>query len=94
MFTDQITRLCAEIVELRGKRGALMADLARGNQELKQSVANLCAESSGRRMEMARTSRADRAHFMKNLRQGIRVQSQELQTDLAGARKAWSSLGT
>jgi hypothetical protein len=92
MLTEQITRLCAEIVQLRDQRGALMADLIGGNKQLKQSVADLCAQFSGLRGDMAKATRAERARFMKNLKHAVSVHSQHLQTDLAGARKAWASL--
>lgn len=93
MLTDDMTRLCGEIVALRNKRGELMADLVSSTEAMKRSVADCCTHFTDMRAQMARSTGADRARFMSSLKRSVGAQCQAMQADLAGARKAWAGKG-
>ena len=93
MLTEDITRLCGDILELRNKRGEMMAQMDTHNKAMKQSVADLCVQFTSLRAEMARKTKTDRARFLNGLRHVVHSQMHEMQTDLAGARRAWAGTG-
>jgi len=90
MLTEDMTRLCGEIVAMRRRRGALMNDMAQQNQHRKQSVAEFCAHASGTRAGMARRTKGERRAFLHNLKRTVGAQRREMNADLAGVRRAWS----
>jgi hypothetical protein len=83
MMTDDITRLCGEIVALREARGAMMRGLVREHKDRSQSVFQFRAHTHSARAEMAKRTKTERLAFLRNWQR-------ELQRDLAGARRAWA----
>jgi len=75
-LTDDMTRLCGEIVAFRGFRKSFVKDLT-------QNTAALMANFHRAHQDMARKTRAERraawAHMKKTLA-----------ADLDGARRAWA----
>ena len=90
MMTDDITRLCGEIVALREARGAMMRGLAREHKDRSQSVFQFCAHTHSARAEMAKRTKTERLAFLRNLKRAANAQRREMQKDLAGARRAWA----
>ena len=90
MMTDDITRLCGEIVALRETRGAMMRALARENKDRSQSVSQFCAHTQSARAEMAKRTKTERLAFLRDLRRATNTQRRKMQKDLAGARRAWA----
>ena len=83
MITNDITRLCGEIVALREARGAMMRRLAREHMDRSQSVFQFRAHTRSAHAEMAKRTKTERLAFLRNWQR-------ELQNDLAGARRAWA----
>ena len=90
MMTEDITRLCGEIVALRQARGAMMRELARENKDRSQSVFQFCAHTQSARAEMAKRTSNERNAFLRDLRRATNTQRRKMQKDLAGARRAWA----
>jgi hypothetical protein len=90
MLTEDMTRLCGEIVSLRGLRGSMMADLQNGAKGRKQAVAKLCTHLHNARVATAKRSKSERVAFLNGLRRSVGVQRREVRNDLAGARRAWA----
>jgi len=90
MMTEDMTRLCGEIVALRQARGAMMQQLARENKDRSQSVLQFCAHSQSARAEMAKRGKTERHAFLRDLRRAATTQRRRMQKDLAGARGAWA----
>ncbi len=90
MMTDDMTRLCAEIVGMRRRREQLLDDLAAGSNQLSQSVSNLCSHFASDRAAMARETRADRGAFLHKLQNTVNQHLRETRSDLEGARRAWA----
>jgi hypothetical protein len=88
-LTSDMTRLCADIVSLRGARGTLMKELACEAKDLEKSVSSLCAGFTRARKDMARKTSAERAAFMSGLHTAVSQMKKEVLDDLAGARRAW-----
>ncbi len=93
MLTDDMTRLCGEIVAMRTRRGALMDELVGDNKDRKRSVFQFCAHTSSARAEMARRTKTERLTFLHGLRRAVNAKRREMRTDLAGARRAWAGKG-
>ena len=49
MLTNDMTRLCREIVTLRGMRASVMTELQQDAKQRKQDVAELCSQMTGAR---------------------------------------------
>ena len=90
MLTNDMTRLCREIVTLRGMRASAMTELQQDAKERKQVVAELCSQMHDDRTAMARQTRKERMTFMKGVRRTVNAQRRAMTNDLAGARKAWA----
>jgi len=90
MLTDDMTRLCGEIVAMRNARGGLMGDLQREAKARRQDVVGLCTHFGHARMAMAKQTRDDRVAFMNQLKNTVGAQLRNVQNDLAGARQAWA----
>ncbi len=90
MLTDDMTRLCGEILGLRRMRGSLMSELQHGAMGRKQAVAELCAHIGSARVAMARRARSERAAFLNSLKRSVGAHRRDVRNDLAGARRAWA----
>ena len=90
MFTEEMTRLCGEIVAMRNRRGSMMSELQQGAMERKRAVDQLCAHHGSARASMAKQTKSERAAFMSSLRRSVGGHLREVRNDLAGARRAWA----
>ena len=90
MLTDDMTRLCREIVTLRGMRASAMNDLQNEAEERKQAVAEFCSQMHADRKAMASRAKKERMTFIKGLRRSVNAQRREMRNDLAGADRAWA----
>jgi len=90
MLTEDMTRLCDEIVTLRKMRGSMMAELQHGAKGLKHSVTKLCAHFGRVRATMAKRTKNERLTFLNNLKRSVGAQRRDMRNDLAGARRAWA----
>lgn len=66
-LTDDITRLCDEIVALRDSRQIFSNQLDRETEEMKTEVAAMRTGFRKANMDMARRTKADRVKFVSNL---------------------------
>lgn len=66
-LTDDVTRLCDEIVALRDSRQIFANQLDRETKEMKSEVATIRSGFRKANMEMAKRTRAERAKFVSNL---------------------------
>ena len=89
-LTSHVAQLCDEIVSSRNQRRALNQSLAQETRHLKTAVSDMCADFAGLRHGMARSALNERQAFLANLRHAVRTQRCDMQTDLAGVRKAWA----
>jgi hypothetical protein len=90
MLTDDMTRLCDEIVALRKARGAMIVELQHGAKGLKHNVTKLCAHFGRVRSTMAKRTKNERLTFLNNLKRSVGAERRDLRNDLAGARRAWA----
>ena len=90
MLTNDMTRLCGEILAMRRMRGSLMSELQHGAKGRKQAVAELCAHVGSARVAMAKRTRNERVAFMNSLRRSVGAHRRDVRNDLAGARRAWA----
>jgi hypothetical protein len=81
-LTDEMTRLCGEIVALRGARKDFVKDLG-------HEVATMKASFRRHHRDMARRSKAERALAFGNLKKTVAGLRQAFAADLEGARRAW-----
>lgn len=89
MLTDEVTRLCAEIGDLRRQRRALRTDLAQATQDRAATVSEMQAGLLRARAEMARKMRTGLVAFTSRLRKEVGDQGRGIRADIAGARRAW-----
>ena len=82
-FTEEMTRLCGEIVATRRARQGFVKDL---NHDVAAMKANLHREH----MEMARKTKAERRAATNHLRKTVGAMRHAFAADLEGARQAWS----
>ena len=90
MLTEDMTRLCDEIVAMRKMRGNMMTELQHGAKGLKHTVTKLCAHFGRVRATMAKRTKHERLVFLNNLKSTVGAQRREMRNDLAGARRAWA----
>ncbi len=90
MMTDDMSRLCGEIVAMRKGRGVFMNGLVRDHEDRKHSVVQFCAHTHSARTEMAKRTKTERLTFLHNLKRAVTAQRREMRRDLAGARRAWA----
>ena len=88
-LTDDMTRLRGEINTLRSNRGILMFDLAQNVKSIKSSVASLLSDFSSSHADMAATSKKQRIAFVTDVKEKVAGMKDDMQKDLAGARRAW-----
>jgi predicted deacetylase len=81
-LTEDMTRLCGEIVAWRGARQSFVKDLRRG-------VAAMKATLRRQHHDMARRNRTERAKAFANLKKTVAGMRQGFAADLQGARRAW-----
>lgn len=90
MLTDDMTRLCGEIVALRNNRDDLMNHLAHESRDRGKAVAGLCAQFASTRAAMARRTKNERNSFLHNLKRVVAAERRAVQSDLTGVRRAWA----
>ena len=90
MLTEDMTRLCDEIVAMRKMRSSMMTELQHGAKGLKHSVTKLCAHFGRVRATMAKRTKNERVVFLNNLKRSVGAERRDLRNDLAGARRAWA----
>lgn len=90
MLTDEMTRLCGEIVALRTHRGEMMESLQRDSSERREMVSNLCKQFHSAHLERMNKTRAELHSFLRRLRQEVNTQRKAMRSDLAGARRVWA----
>jgi len=93
MLTENMTRLCGDILTMRRMRGNMMNELQRDTQGRKQAVVELCTNLGNARTAMANQTKNERLAFMNNLKTSIGAQRRDMRNDLAGARRAWAGIG-
>lgn len=93
MLTEDIARLCGEIVSLRQNRCNMMKDLQQETMARSQAVGDLCTHFTQARATMAKQTKSERTAFMNDLKKTVNVLRREVSDDLAGARKAWAGRG-
>ena len=82
-FTDEMTRLCGEIVALRKARQGFVKDLA-------NNVGAMKANFRRAHNEMAQKSRAERQAALAHLRKTVGDMRHDFAADLEGARRVWA----
>jgi hypothetical protein len=82
-LTDEMTRLCGEIVALRGARTGFVKDLT-------HNVATMKANFRRAHNEMARRTKSERRAAVANLKKTVGAMRHEFAADLDGARRAWA----
>jgi hypothetical protein len=82
-LTEEMTRLCGEIVALRGARKGFVKDLT-------HNVATMKANFRRAHNEMARKTKAERRAAMAHLKKTVGDMRHAFATDLDGARRAWA----
>jgi type IV secretory pathway TrbL component len=90
MLTDDMTRLCEEILAMRKARGAMISELQHGAKGLNHSVTKLCAHFGRVRSTMAKRTKNERLAFLNNLKRSVGSERRDVRNDLAGARRAWA----
>ncbi|PIU52521.1 MAG: hypothetical protein COS90_11035 [Deltaproteobacteria bacterium CG07_land_8_20_14_0_80_60_11] len=82
-LTDDMTRLCGEIVAFRGFRKSFVKDLT-------HSTAALMANFHRAHQDMARKTKAERRADVAHLRKTVGAMRHVFAADIEGARRAWS----
>ena len=82
-LTNDMTRLCGEIVAFRGFRKSFVKDLT-------HSTAALMAKFHRAHKDMARKTKAERRADVTHLRKTVGAMRHAFAADIEGARRAWS----
>ncbi|MBM4295374.1 MAG: hypothetical protein FJ126_10820 [Deltaproteobacteria bacterium] len=82
-FTDEMTRLVGEIVDLRGARKGFVKDLT-------HNTAALMANFRRAQRDMARKTKAERRTAVAHLKKTVGAMRYAFAADLEGARRAWA----
>jgi hypothetical protein len=82
-FTDEMTRLCGEIVAMRGSRRTFVKDLTKNTAALRASFRRS-------HHEMARKSKAERRATISHLKKTVADMRHAFAADLEGARRVWA----
>lgn len=93
IFTEHMTRVCAEIIGARRGRQALERALAQQGRMRETAVQEMCAGFRQARQNLARRARQERLAFLATLKRAVLDQRKALHSDLAGARAAWEGKG-
>ena len=88
-LTEDMTRLCDEIRNLRNARKELMNDLTCGTQDRRDAVIDMQSRFRANHAEMAKRLENDRCSFIFALKRTVKGLRQEVKSDLIGARIAW-----
>ncbi len=88
-LTNDMTRLRGEVDALRGARGALMQELARGAKELASTVSAMQAGFAAAHAVMARKTGKARASYVGRVKKQVGRMRKENAADLAGASQVW-----
>ena len=94
MLTEDMTRLCGDIVSMRKMRGDLMSQLQGETDGRRRLVTNLVAQFADSRAEMAKRTGNERMAFLNQLKRTVGAHQRDLRNDLAGARRAWAGKGS
>jgi len=94
MLTNDMKRLCGEILALRKERGEMLDAMAHECQARQHEVAELCGHFHSTRMKATHQAQHERLAFWHHLKRTVQTHRRELRSDLAGARKAWAGLAT
>jgi len=90
MLTEDMTRLCGEILAMRGMRDSMMTELQSEAKGRNRAVVELCAHFGRARTTMAKRTKNDRVAFLNDLKRSVGAQRRDMRNDLAGARRAWA----
>lgn len=90
MLTEDMTRLCGEILAMRGTRDTLVNELQREAKGRKRAVVKLCAHFGRVRTTMAKRTKNERVAFLNDLKRSVGAQRLNTRNDLAGARRVWA----
>jgi hypothetical protein len=82
-LTDEMTRLCGEIVALRGARKGFI-------KTLNQNVTAMRANFRRAHNEMAHKTKTERRAAIAHLKKSVGAMRHAFADDLEGARKAWA----
>jgi len=82
-LTDEMTRLCSEIVALRKTRKGFVKDLT-------QNTAALMANFHRAHSDLARKTKAERRAAVAHLKKTVGAMRHAFAADLVGARRAWA----
>jgi hypothetical protein len=82
-LTEEMTRLCGEIVALRGARKGFVKDLT-------NNVAAMKANFRRAHNDMAKKTRTERRAAMAHLKKTVGDMRHAFAADLEGARRAWA----
>jgi hypothetical protein len=82
-FTDEMTRLVGEIVDVRTARKGFIKDLT-------HNTATLMANFHRAHKDMARKTKAERRAAVTHLKKTVGAMRHEFAADLDGARRAWA----
>jgi len=82
-FTDEMTRLVGEIVDMRGARKGFVKDLT-------NNTAALMANFHRAHKDMARKTKAERRAAVTHLKKTVGAMRHAFAADLDGARRAWA----
>ena len=90
MLTEDMTRLCGEILAMRGTRDSLIKEMQCDAKGRKRAVVELCAHYGRARTTMAKRTKNERVAFLNDLKRSVGAQRRAMSSDLAGARRVWS----
>ena len=93
VFTEHMTRLCAEIVGMKRGRQAFEKSLVQEGQTRERTVREMCADFTNARHAMGRETRRERLAFLTAVRRAVQAQRHAMQADLSRARRAWEGKG-
>ncbi len=93
-FTEDMTRLVAEINNDRRNRGRLIREVKSSTGEMKRAVAQMMTRFHDARAQMTREQRKELRGFASNLHNTVAGLLNACARDLAGARAVWCGLAT
>ena len=88
-LTDDMTRLRGDVDTLRGERGALMQELARGARDLASTVSAMQSDFAAAHATMARKTGKARTSYVARIKRQVGRMRKENAADLAGASQVW-----
>ncbi|MBZ5553931.1 MAG: hypothetical protein LAO21_14520 [Acidobacteriia bacterium] len=88
-FAEDMNRLCGEIQNLRTNRREFRSELNEQKKARRTEVVEMCVEIAENLAGRAKRARGNRLAFLRNLKQGVAEQKQNVRADLAMARRVW-----